>query len=133
MPLNDVSRDNLQPFTGKDDPRRQNGRKAGSKNIKTITRKLLESDVDLTLPINDDMKQFLGENGNRSYIEAITLAMLIKAVNGDVRAANLIFDRSDQLQISDDGSVFDKTELVFKVVPDRKDYLEEKQKQGLVD
>lgn len=133
MPFNSVSRDNLQPFTGKDDPRRQNGRKTGSKNIKTITRKLLETDVDLALPINDDMKQFLGENGNRSYIEAITLAMLVKAVNGDVRAASLIFDRSDQLQIGDDESVFDKTKLVFKVVPDRKDYLEEKQKLGLVD
>lgn len=125
MPFNDVSRDNLQPFTGKDDPRRQNGRKAGSKNIKTITRKLLEADVDLTLPINNDMKRFLGENGNRSYIEAITLAMLAKAVNGDVRAANLIFDRSDQLQIGDGESVFDKTELVFKVVPNPAVHLED--------
>ncbi len=133
MPFNDVSRDNLQPFTGKDDPRRQNERKAGSKNIRTITRKLLEADVDLTLPINDDMKQFLGENGNRSYIEAITLAMLIKAVNGDVRAASLIFDRIDQLQLNDNEGFFDKPEIIFRVVPDRKDYLEEKQKLELVD
>ncbi len=125
MPFNDVSRDNLQPFTGKDDPRRQNGRKTGSKNIRSITRKLLEADVDLTLPINDDMKRFLGENGNRSYIEAITLAMLVKAVNGDVRAASLIFDRSDQLQIGDGESVFDKTELVFKVVPNPAVHLED--------
>lgn len=128
-----TSRDNLQPFTGKDDPRRRNGRKSGSKNIRTITRKLLEDDVDLKLPINDDIRQFLENNGNRSYIEAITLAMLVKAVNGDVRAASLIFDRSDQLQLNEDEGIFDKTELIFQVVPDHKDYLEEKQKQGLVD
>lgn len=125
MPFNDVSRNNLQPFTGKDDPRRQNGRKASSKNIKTIICKLLEADVDLALPINDDMKRFLGKNGNRSYIEAITLAMLVKAVNGDVRAASLIFDRSDQLQIGDDESVFDKTKLVFKVVSNPAVHLED--------
>lgn len=114
MPYNANSMNNLQPFTGKDDARRQNGRKAGSKNIKTITRKLLEGEIDLSLPINEDIKKYLSKNSGCSCIEAITLAMIIKAMNGDTRAASLLFERSDQLP--DEESVFEKTVLNFKVV-----------------
>lgn len=117
MPYNSVSSNNLKPFTSGEDTRRQNGRKKGSKNIKTITRELLESDVDLSLPISDEFKNYLGSNGNRSYIEAITLAMIIKAINGDTRAASLIFDRSKELGVNDKESFFDKPEIVFNVVP----------------
>lgn len=114
MPYNANSMSNLQPFTGKDDARRQNGRKAGSKNIKTITRELLEGEIDLSLPINEDIKKYLTKNSSCSCMEAITLAMIIKAVNGDTRAASLLFERSDQLP--DEESVFEKTVLNFKVV-----------------
>lgn len=114
MPYNANSMSNLQPFTGKDDSRRQNGRKAGSKNVKTITCELLEKEVDLSLPINEDMKKYLAKNSNCSCIEAITLAMIIKAINGDTRAAGLLFERGDQLP--DNESVFDRTVLNFKVV-----------------
>lgn len=114
MPYNTNSMNNLQPFTGKNDTRRQNGRKAGSKNIKTITRELLESEIDLSLPINEDIKKCLARNSSCSCIEAITLAMIIKAINGDTRAASLLFERSDQLP--DEESVFEKTVLNFKVV-----------------
>ena len=115
MPYNANSMNNLQHFTGKDDPHRQNGRKKGSKNIKTITRELLESEVDLSLPINDEMRKYLTINSNCSCIEAITLAMVIKAINGDVRAASLLLERMDQLP--DPEGVFEKTVLNFQVVP----------------
>lgn len=114
MPYNANSMSNLQPFTGKDDARRQNGRKTGSKNIKTITRELLEGEIDLSLPINEDIKKYLARNSSCSCIEAITLATIIKAVNGDTRAASLLFERSDQLPDKD--SIFEKTVLNFKVV-----------------
>ena len=119
MPYNANSMSNLQPFTGKDDSRRQNGRKTGSKNIKTITRELLESDVDLSLPISGEIKTYLSNNGNRSYIEAITLAMLIKAINGDTRAASLIFDRNKELGINREEGFFNKPEIVYEVVPSK--------------
>lgn len=114
MPYNTNSMNNLQPFTGKNDTRRQNGRKAGSKNIKTITRELLEGEIDLSLPINEDIKKYLTKNSSCSCMEAITLAMIIKAVNGDTRAASLLFERSDQ--IPDEEGIFEKTVLNFKVV-----------------
>lgn len=117
MPYNSISSNNLKPFTSGDDARRQNGRKKGSKNIKTITRELLEGDVDLSLPLNAEIKTYLGNNGNRSYIEAITLAMIIKAINGDARAASLIFDRSKELGADEKDGFFDKPEIVFNVVP----------------
>lgn len=105
---------NLQPFTGKDDSRRQNGRKTGSKNIKTIARELLEGEVDLSLPINESMREYLTKNSGYSCLEAITLAMIIQAINGNTKAASLLFERSDQLPDKD--GIFEKTVLNFKVV-----------------
>lgn len=109
--------DNLKPFTGGDDPRRQNGRKVGSKNVITMTRELLESDVDFRLPINQEIKDYLGNNNRTSYMQAITLSMLVKAINGDVRAATWITDRYDKTP--DPDSIFQKTDIVFSVVPSR--------------
>lgn len=133
MPYNSTSINNLQPFTGQDDPRRQNGRKAGSKNIKTITRELLEKEVDLTLPINEEIKAYLNNNSSYSYTEAITLAMIIKAINGDTGAARLIFERSEKLNIDDSDGFFNQPEIVFQVVPsphtDPEKYAEFKQWQ----
>ena len=37
---------NLKPFTGASDPRRQNGRKKGSKNLSTIVIELLGEEMD---------------------------------------------------------------------------------------
>ena len=117
MPYNANSLNNLQSFTGSNGPRRNNGRKPGSKNIKTITRELLEDSVDLSLPINEDMKLYLRNNGSYSYMKAVTLAMLVKAINGDTRAASLIFERSEKLGADEKESVFEKTQLYFRVVP----------------
>ncbi len=114
MPYNANSMSNLQPFTGKDDSRRQNGRKTGSKNIKTIARELLEGEVDLSLPINESMREYLTKNSGYSCLEAITLAMIIQAINGNTKAASLLFERSDQLPDKD--GIFEKTVLNFKVV-----------------
>ena len=112
---------NLKPFTGVNDSRRQNGRKKGSKNIANITRSLLDSEVNLKLPINKDICDYISNNGNISYMKAITLAMIIKAINGDVRAATWVADRYDKLP--DSTSVFEKPALIFEVVPNKKESL----------
>lgn len=117
MPFNAKSANNLKPFSGKDDSRRQNGRKRGSKNMKTIMRKFLDDNVDLSLPIDKTMRDHLSKHNDITYAEAITLAMLIKAINGDTRAASLMFERMDSLGINEDKGFFDKSEIVFQVVP----------------
>lgn len=63
-----------------------------AKNIESTTRELLESDVESSLPTEKTMKGYPSNKGNRSYIETITLAMIIKAVNGNTRAATLILN-----------------------------------------
>ena len=42
---------NLKPFTEANGPRRQNGRRKGSKNLSTIVGELLEANMSLTEPI----------------------------------------------------------------------------------
>lgn len=108
--------DNLKPFTGSDDPRRQNGRKKGSKNLSSIVNDLLSSNIDLTEPISDEMKQYF-KNSSTTYAKAIAMAMIIKAINGDVRAANWISTFTDKQPEKD--SFFDRTEFYFNVLPDK--------------
>lgn len=69
------------------------GRKLGSKNIATIVRELLEQDIDTRFPLNDRLKQLITDNGT-SYAKAIVYAMLLKAIDGDVRAATYLTELS---------------------------------------
>lgn len=61
------------------------GRKLGSKNIATIVRELLEQDIDTRFPLNDRLKQLIADNST-SYAKAIVYAMLLKAIDGYIRA-----------------------------------------------
>lgn len=65
------------------------GHKLGSKNIATIVRELLEQDVVTRFPLNDRTKQLVADNGT-SYAKAIVYAMLLIAIDGDVRAATYL-------------------------------------------
>ena len=107
---------NLRPFTGVNDPRRQNGRRKGSKNLSTIVNELLDADMSLTEPIDEGIKQNF-QNSPTTYARAIAMAMIIKAINGDVRAATWVSNYADR-QPRPDG-FFEKPEIVFQVVPDR--------------
>lgn len=109
--------DNLKPFTGADDPRRQNGRKRGSKNLTTIVIDLLGQDVDPNLPI-DAKWLSLEKEQPVTYAKAIALSMIIKAINGDVRASTWVSNYADKQP--EEPSFFDKTHIVFNVVPSRK-------------
>ena len=73
------SYNNLKPFTGANDPRRQNGRKKGSKNLSTIVNELLDTDMSLTEPISDEMKQYFS-NSPTTYAKAVATAMMISVI-----------------------------------------------------
>lgn len=105
---------NLKPFTGANDPRRQNGRKKGSKNLSTIVNELLEVDMSLTEPIDEGIKQYF-HNSPTTYARAIAASMIFKAINGDVRAANWISTYADKQ--SDPDSFFSKPEIIFQIAP----------------
>lgn len=106
---------NLKPFTGADDPRRQNGRKKGSKNVSTLVREMLNREIDFRLPIDESFKDIASNNASTTYMEAIVMSMIIKSLNGDVRATTWL---SDQFTKSPDPeSIFQKSEIIFQVVP----------------
>ncbi len=107
---------NLKPFTGTDDPRRQNGRKKGSKNLSTIVGELLEANMSLREPIDEGLKGYL-QNSPTTYAKAIAIAMIIKAINGDVKAANWVSAYADKQPAQDD--LFSRSEIIFNVVPNR--------------
>ena len=108
--------DNLKPFTGADDPRRQNGRKKGSKNLSTIVVELLNQDVDPNLPIDAEWLS-LEKEQPITYAKAIALSMIVKAINGDVRASTWVSNYADK-QPAEPG-LFEKTNIIFEVVPNR--------------
>lgn len=112
-----MTNSNLKPFTGIDDKRRMNGRRKGSKNISSITRDILDSDIDIKLPLNEDIKQAIANNSPSSFSKAMVLAMTIKAINGDVRAASWVSEQYDKSP--DPEGFFEKTTLNFMVVPNR--------------
>lgn len=97
---------NLKPFTGANDSRRQNGRKKGSKNLSTIVGELLGANMSLTEPIDEGLKRYF-QNSPTTYAKAITMAMIIKAINGDVRAATWVSGYADK-QSSPDGFLKDQ-------------------------
>lgn len=110
---------NLKPFTGANDPRRQNGRRKGSKNLSTIVNELLDTDMSLTEPISKEMKQYFG-NSPTTYAKAVAIAMLTKAINGDVRAATWISNYADRQPPDEtDTGFFSQSVTVFEVVPNR--------------
>lgn len=92
------------------------GRKVGSKNVSTIVRKLLEQNtVDEMLSINNLADMTNGKP--TSYTQAMVLAMIKKALEGDVRAVKWLAERQDRSYIADDNtSFFNRPELVIRVV-----------------
>ena len=108
---------NLRPFSGANNYRRQNGRRKGSKNLSTIVDELLGANIDLAGPINEGMKRYL-QNSPTTYAKAIALAMIIKAINGDVRAATWVSEHGTQWTNGKDGDgFFSHSKITFQVVP----------------
>ena len=89
------------------------------KNLSTIVNELLDTDMSLTEPISDEMKQYFS-NSPTTYAKAVATAMMIKAINGDVRAATWISNYADRQPPDEtDTGFFSQPVTVFEVVPNR--------------
>ena len=64
------------------------GRPKGSKNLTTILRKLLTKKFDYKNSIS-------GEDENKTVSEWINIALIAKAMEGNINAINTIFERID--------------------------------------
>jgi heat shock protein HspQ len=96
------------------------GRKVGSKNVATIVRELLEQDIDPRFPLNDRLRQLISDNGT-SYAKAIVYSMLLKAIDGDVRAAIYLTELQLTSEANDEKTgLFNATKLQIEIVkPDK--------------
>lgn len=84
--------ENLTPFTKGYDPHRQVGRPLGAKNWATIVQELLE-DENLAQKMLEGMKgkgapAYLNALKRKDGASIITTAMIVRAMNGDHRAAD---------------------------------------------
>lgn len=92
------------------------GRKLGSKNVSTIVRKLLEEDAVDDLLSSANLTD-LANGQPTSYAQAMVLAMIKKALEGDVRAVKWLAERQDSSYIMEDKTgFFDKPKLIIEVV-----------------
>lgn len=89
------------------------GRKPGIRNVSTIVRELLEQDIDDNFPMSERIAQVI--NGkSKSYIEALVISMIKKAIDGDVRAATWLIEQ--QKGSSSQEGLFNASKLVVEVV-----------------
>lgn len=92
------------------------GRKLGSKNMATIVRELLEQEIDTKFPLNERLKQLVADNGT-TYAKAIAYAMLLKAMNGDVRAATYLTELQLTGEANDgETGLFNASKLKIEIV-----------------
>ncbi len=92
------------------------GRKQGSKNVSTIVRKLLDQDAKEGLLSSANLNE-LANGKTTSYAQAMVLAMIKKALEGDVRAVKWLAERQDKSYVTDDKTnFFNKPTLVIEVV-----------------
>ncbi len=89
------------------------GRRPGSRNVFTLVRELLEQDIDDNFPMSDRIAQVI--NGkSKSYVEALVISMIKKAIDGDVRAATWLVEQQKGSPSED--SLFNTSKLVIEVV-----------------
>lgn len=89
MAYNEKSKRNLKPFTGANDPRRQNGRRKGQINRRTAIRSLLSQPVDPHLIIGEKAKENLTGLKDATYLDAILHTLANQALNNDTRASDI--------------------------------------------
>ena len=85
-----MNQNNLIPFKKGFDERRQNGRKAGSKNISTIIEGVLNQDISEVK--NPEIKALINRQRSKVVKEAIINAMVKKALEGELKAAQWLVD-----------------------------------------
>ena len=96
------------------------GRKVGSKNVSTIVRELLEQDANEQLLTSSNIYD-LANGKPTSYAQAIVLAMLKKALEGNVQAVCWLAEQQGLSYASETGEVglFQTSKLQIEVVPSK--------------
>lgn len=106
---------NLIPFSKGPDPRRQKGRKPGSKNIATLIKEML--DADLEDVSNSEIKKLLQKSDSRNVKEAIVSALIIKTIQkSDPRTAELLFKYTEYTENPANKSVLDDGKIEITIV-----------------
>lgn len=101
------------------------GRKVGSKNVSTIVRELLEQDANEQLLTNSNIVDLT--NGKpTSYAQAIVLAMLKKALTGNVQAACWLTEQQMLSYASEtnENGLFQTSKLLVEIVPSKQSALD---------
>lgn len=116
-----MNTDNLIPFQKGNDPRRQVGRKKGSKNISTLIRDLLDCDVE---KIHDgEIRKLICKTNSRTAKEAIILAVLKKSLKGDIKATEWLCSYLENVEAQTEPSFFDRDKLQIEIIePKHKDF-----------
>lgn len=96
------------------------GRKVGSKNVSTIVRELLEQDADTDILISSKVAD-LANGKPTSYAQAIVLAMLRKALEGNVQAVCWLTEQQVLSYASETGEngLFNTSKLQIEIVPSK--------------
>lgn len=96
------------------------GRKVGSKNVSTIVRQVLEQDADTDILIGTKIAD-LTNGKSTSYAQAIVLAMLRKALEGNVQAVCWLTEQQMLSNASDTGQngLFHTSKLLVEIVPSK--------------
>ncbi len=94
-----------------------NGRKIGSRNVSTIIRELLEEDIDSAILSNPNVL-LTADDKPKSYARGIAKAMCIKALEGNVQAARLVFEAIGLNSTSQDNQdgLFNSDKLIIEIV-----------------
>ena len=116
MAYNKKSRENLRPFTGPDDPRRQNGRKKGQINRKTTVRNFLNQEIDPRFLINDKARERSKELKGKTYLEAILYTLANQALGENTRASDIILRELRHIEKEDPPSVPFRRDMQISVV-----------------
>lgn len=119
--INQRSLENLKPFTGKNDPRRQNGRKKGQVNRATVIKRLLAEDIDPRLIFSPTTRERAGKMRGRSYLEAITYTLMNQALNGEAQAANILYRELRDVEKQDRRMSMEQEPLEITIVNSREE------------
>lgn len=96
------------------------GRKVGSKNVSTIVRELLEQDADSELLAGSQIAD-LANGKPTSYAQAIVLAMLRKALEGNVQAVCWLTEQQvlSYANETNENGLFNTSKLQIEIVPSK--------------
>jgi hypothetical protein len=95
------------------------GRKAGSKNVSSIVKQLLDQDANTNLLDTANITE-LANGKPTTYAQAIVFAMLKKASEGNVQAVHWLTEQQERNYASENArGLFHSDHLIIEVIPNK--------------